>query len=393
MGLPAPSFGSGYGSSATRRPPPRSYEEAQDQEAQDLFRGQRTVVQNDRTRAGSERDRTGSAADRALSSFNAGGPRNTQAFQPLNIEGYSPSQLASWQTAAQGAAGMMQGGMQGGGRSSVSAGGAGALQGFDSRELRDFNADDVSGYDPSAYGQEFAQGAYGDFKNRLGDELDTLEKGSVGAGRLRTGFFDEDQGGVVTRVGADFSNRLAQAATEFSGQRLSALTSGAGMRLDRARGIDANALSAAQGMDANAIAAGEAQDRYSLSAGDQSLDRDRMGLDAALAGDEAAYRRASDMDRYGFDRATYLDDSELRRGETGLDAALSREGRYMDDYHRNADREAEYLSANREWAASDLERAGPRPVAAERVVGGTPYRPPYNANRELAAAYGVPYKG
>lgn len=65
--------------------------------------------------------------------------------------------------------------------------------------------------------KEFASGAYGDFQTNLGKELRNLAGRSVGAGRLDTGFFDEDQGEVITSLGRDFQNTIAQGALQTAG--------------------------------------------------------------------------------------------------------------------------------------------------------------------------------
>src|SRR5688572_13081478 len=66
--------------------------------------------------------------------------------------------------------------------------------------------DKATNFDAGASFKEFADGAYGSFQTNLGKELRNLAGRSVGAGRLDTGFFDEDQGQVITDLGQQFQS-------------------------------------------------------------------------------------------------------------------------------------------------------------------------------------------
>lgn len=388
MGLPTSSYGR-----RTARPAARTWQEGQEIDAQDQWNSRRPGIEADQTRAGAQRDRTRGAADSALDTFNKGGSTNVQNYAPLNIQGYSPSQLASWQTAAAGAAALASGGR------SALAGAQSQVPGGGGEELAKYSADDVSNFDPSQYGGEYFKGAQGEFERGLHDDLDYLTDSSVGRGRLSTGFFDKDRGSVVNRNSDQFADKLSQAATTFSGQRLDALSTGADLRFRRASEMDENAIQSGEARDRFTLGAGEATDRFSLDQGDQGLEYAKLGLDAAEFGDEQNYRRASDLDRYGFDRARYIDDQSFDRGKTGLDAALDRERGYMDDYHKYADRTADYDSSTRDWAAQDRElqdtrdaaavRNRPQPMRAGRPVMGAAEK----AARAQAAALHVPYHG
>jgi hypothetical protein len=77
--------------------------------------------------------------------------------------------------------------------------------------------DKATNFDAGESFKEFAGGAYGEFQTNLGKELKNLAGRSVGAGRLDTGFFDEDQGEVITSLGRDFQNTIAQGALQTAG--------------------------------------------------------------------------------------------------------------------------------------------------------------------------------
>ena len=99
------------------------------------------------------------------------------------------------------------------------------MRGASGRSFNTAGADNAAleGFDPTAAGTTFAQGAVGQFNEDLSTQLAALERKSAGTGRLQTGFYTGDQGTVATNLGKDFNAQLAQAATTFSGQRLAAL--------------------------------------------------------------------------------------------------------------------------------------------------------------------------
>lgn len=369
MGSPS----SGYvPQTAIPRPKPQTYQEQDEQNAQDYWKSQQGWVDSDREQAAGRRDSSASGADAATADFNAWKPQNLQDWSATNLKGYNPTQVAQWLSALP-----SQSRVGGGGTASVagSVGGAGSNAPgnttFQSKELEAFDPSALENFDPSSYGKEFAKGAEGDFKTQLGDQLETLTNQSVGAGRLRTGLFDRDQGRVINRLGEDFNNRLAQAATTFSGQRLSAIQGAEGMRLSRAGDIDANArtiaeLNANLGYQTNRDAQANAltsrgQDISEFGA---ETDRQRLGLSGAEYLDTQGYNRASDLDAYGYKRATGLDESIFNQKKTGLDAALGRETMYNGAYDRSANRSADYATANREWAGSDREAQDTRDAIA-----------------------------
>lgn len=75
-------------------------------------------------------------------------------------------------------------------------------------------------FDASEGLNDYARGAYATISDQLGEELKRLRGSAVGAGRLDTGFYDEDRGELVRSTQRDFSNALAQQALNAQGQQL-----------------------------------------------------------------------------------------------------------------------------------------------------------------------------
>lgn len=321
-------------------------------------------------------DRTRSAADTALADYGKGAPPPLAGWKPSAMTEYQPSQLAQWMSSPGFAT---RAPVPGAGGSVARVGGAGTgaavapAATFRSANLESFDPTALESFDPSSYGTTFAKGAYGDFKTELGNELRNLTNTSVGAGRFNTGLFDEDQGRVVNQLGDSFNNKIAQQAGVFSGQRLTALQGGADLRYKRASDMDTNARSITELNATNAAAASRqaadlasnesiAFDRSAIDRGRLGLDaygletsRYGLGLDAASKADNLSYQRASDLDRLTYDQAKGLTDVGENRARTGLDAALGREGTYLNEYDRRSDAATSAASGQRDWAARDRE--------------------------------------
>jgi len=336
------------------RPAPTTYGQQEEQNAEDQWNQAGAWAAGDRTAAAGRRDATGAAASAALSAYGSRAPApNVSGWSPRATGGYSAEQMQQWMRSA---AGLdpnraLEAFDQGGGVGWTGGTGGGAantnLKAFDPKALLEF--------DPTAAGTTFAKGAYGDFKNQLDDSLRAYQDEAIGAGRLRTGQYDVDKGQIVTRLGSDFSNKIAQSALDFSGQRLQALQAGTGMNLTRASDMDANAR-ALQELNAN-LGLQRASTRGQLAQGayTAATDRQRMLMAGAQSMDDLAFQKARALDTGNWDKATYLDTAASRQAETGLDAALAREGRYLTDYQTTADRSADWAGANRDWASRDRE--------------------------------------
>lgn len=74
-------------------------------------------------------------------------------------------------------------------------------------------------FDPSQSFNEYYGGVLGETGNALADALTQLQGQAVGAGRLRTGFFDRDQGDTVRRFYSDALARGQQGALQTAGMR------------------------------------------------------------------------------------------------------------------------------------------------------------------------------
>lgn len=369
------------GSSRIPRPAPTTYGEQRQNDAQDEWDKAGGWVEEDRLGAARRRDDTYGAGGAALDSYNNRDvATETRAFQPTNVQGYSPTQLQQWMRS-------LSMGPRTGGRSAPAAvpsrwapGGAAAATGgipFASKNLEAFDNSALMNFDPSAAGKEFASGAYSDYQTGLKDDLRLFDDQSIAAGRLRTGQYDVDKGQVITQRGRDFDARIAQAALDFSGQRLSALTAGSGQRLTRASDMDANArmlaeLNANLGFQRERGSAEDAIKYAGLENEQYGLETDRygMGLKGAQSIDDMGWNRATTLDEFGRSRATGIDAITESRAKTGLDAALDREGRYAGEYGGYADRSGDYLSGSLDRAEQDR---GAQDLRAElaRIKMGT----------------------
>ena len=75
-------------------------------------------------------------------------------------------------------------------------------------------------FDPSQAVTRFGQGFLDEAKEGLGEEFQSLVGGSVGAGRLRTGFFQRDAGRLFQDFNRRVSNAIALQSLEASRQSL-----------------------------------------------------------------------------------------------------------------------------------------------------------------------------
>ncbi len=75
-------------------------------------------------------------------------------------------------------------------------------------------------FDPSQAVTQFGQGFLDEAREGLGQDFDSLVGSSVGRGRLRTGFFQQDAGRLFQDFNRRVSNAIAQQSLEASRQRL-----------------------------------------------------------------------------------------------------------------------------------------------------------------------------
>jgi hypothetical protein len=86
----------------------------------------------------------------------------------------------------------------------------------------------LADFDPSAALQKYGAAAAGDFNKQLGRSVSDLKGSAVGAGRLNTGFYDQDTGRLTEDLAGQYQRDLAQQSVTASGQKLSALNSSTG---------------------------------------------------------------------------------------------------------------------------------------------------------------------
>jgi hypothetical protein len=391
----SPSYGNAY---APKRPAPQTWQESDQYGADDAWNAQGQRVQQGQDDAAGDKKRSQGAADRAADMASNYRATNTENYHPGAISGYQPSAVANWmasmpkyQSGAGGAGGVAGSMGESSGSFSVGGGNSNALRGFSAQALTDF--------DPSSYGKEFAKGAGAQNDFTLGQELDTLQNRAVGAGRLRTGLFDRDQGRTIQNVRGDLNSKIAQQAGVFSGQRLSALQGGKQLEYERDAGIDRNALEAqgqwntlSQSREANALRANEDENNF-------ASENWRSGIGAAEGRDRLGFERATGIDDRNWSRAQSLDANGRQGVQTGLDAALSRERLNYGAYDTANDRGDNYASASREWAHKQRTEQDARDLVKRRTTGGgtagggSTAVDPYSVNRKLAASYGVPFVG
>ncbi|MDZ7418780.1 MAG: hypothetical protein ONB52_21865 [candidate division KSB1 bacterium] len=82
------------------------------------------------------------------------------------------------------------------------------------RDLENEYLEGLRSFDPSAALRQYAMGTYGEFSRQLGRALEQLRGQAVGAGRLDTGFYDADQGRLITDLASRYQDLLAARAME-----------------------------------------------------------------------------------------------------------------------------------------------------------------------------------
>lgn len=78
---------------------------------------------------------------------------------------------------------------------------------------------DNAAFDPRQALTEYSKGATSEFNRNLALQLRDLKGSAVGAGRINTGFFDEDQGQVVQDLGARYLSDINSRALDTAGMR------------------------------------------------------------------------------------------------------------------------------------------------------------------------------
>ncbi len=87
----------------------------------------------------------------------------------------------------------------------------------------DYYLEGITSFDPREALGEYGEAAYGDFRRNLDLDVERLGGASVGAGRLDTGYYDLDQGELVSDMANRYQRAIAGRALDASGQRLDQL--------------------------------------------------------------------------------------------------------------------------------------------------------------------------
>jgi hypothetical protein len=85
----------------------------------------------------------------------------------------------------------------------------------------DYYLRQAMGFDPSRALREYGEAAYGDFRRQLTRDIGDLRGAAAGAGRLDTGFYDIDQGYLVSDLANRYQQALASRAMEAAQMDLS----------------------------------------------------------------------------------------------------------------------------------------------------------------------------
>lgn len=240
--------------------------------------------------------------------------------------------------------------------------------------LDDVNVGDFNQYgegldaDPSAAINQFADTQNAQLKRTLGDTMEGVRNSNAAAGRINTGWFDQDRGQAIERVAGQFANaasdRAIAAGNADANFRLNRANTrgdlaakGTSLALSRANSADALATDVAKTGNSLRFNTADSLDRNRLAA---STQRNALGFDKASTMDANGMRRQQSVADllspiYGraqtqaFDRAGNIDQARQRAGETALSAeqaATTGAGDY-------ASRTREYGS---EIAAGTLDR-------------------------------------
>lgn len=218
-----------------------------------------------------------------------------------------------------------------------------------------FSASSVSNYDPSAAVKQYADAAWQQNRQQLGDDLTATQNRDASLGRLNTGFFDKNRGMVMARANSSYTSALADQALGASGQRLSALASGAGMELSRAGQMDT--LGTQASIESGRLrSAGVSQGLQGSSLRLQGQSEEdtarRVGAGEYDAGQLA---RGEAGNAFNLGRSTYLDTARQRAGEFGATQAGNRAGLAQSGY-QDARNYASDMTAGRQ--DREMQRVG-----------------------------------
>lgn len=267
------------------------------------------------------RGRAGDFSPDDLTGYNTDvDPSELRGYRASNLEGYRPTgaegagfgELESYNTdgldgysASESAALLRNGGGVG----------PSAAAGF---------SPDVAGFDPEAAVNRWAQGAWGNTLADVKKQSAALRAQAGGAGRLDTGFYDEDQGDLVKGITDAFGNNLAQTSVQAAQIKANALTAagdqrlrGFGLQDEMTRSGADNRIRLASTVDRGRLDALDAAGRMKLA---RAENLGRLRLDRGKAIDDSNLTRASSVDKLGLEQATGL--TRVREGNA--DRGLTR---------------------------------------------------------------------
>ncbi len=278
------------------------------------------------------------------------------------------------------------------------------------QSVGDVDVSSLESFDAGAAVKEYATGAWDQVQAGLKSTLRDLKYDAAARHRMNSGWFDEDQGRVVTDTAANFQSELAKQAVTAAGITADARGRAAALRVQRAGDRDRFAvdafglqlegdrdlLSAASDIDRlrqegrtreaelayEALSEGERQRLDALKTGDSlSLEAlqsgtdaeirraqgaDALDLEAIQAADVSDRDRATTRDTLGLRRAEYLDTDSRERSRGVADLRESRlrlrggraeaaQDRYYDWLSGNADRELARDNAKAERRGNRLQ--------------------------------------
>lgn len=88
----------------------------------------------------------------------------------------------------------------------------------------------LEGFDPTAALQQYGSAAAGDFNYALGNALKDLQGRAASAGRLKTGFYDQDVGRLTQSIAGQYQRDLASQAMNAASLKANTLGRAAGMQ-------------------------------------------------------------------------------------------------------------------------------------------------------------------
>lgn len=203
----------------------------------------------------------------------------------------------------------------------------------------------VEGFDAGDAVRQYATGAWNQASMGLRDVLKNLDYEAASRHRMKSGWFDEDQGQVVRDTATNLQSEIAKRAVQAAGITADARGRGASLRVQRAGDMDSAAIAAAN--------LSTERGRALLSAAGQA---DELTQQGRIHTADLEYNALSDSDRTRLEAATSAGSQRLSALEAGTRAGLE-QATTVDDMD---------LRAITEAARADRERANFIDAAGQR---------------------------